>query len=309
MLVGETPGFWPTEEAVRLGRFVDATPEHRERLDALPGRVEQTLVKALAVRPADRFSTPGEFVQALVTASESSRRFSDSELQAIIGRAAELQAQNRTEESALSLGGVEQVAAEVGIPPERVREAVKELDDRSRQAATRRPRPPSRDDVPERLWVERAVEREVVESDYVAIVDEIRRTIGDAGHVKLFFSGSLAWSTGASRDVGRDIQVTITPQAGRTLIRIEETLSLPGGQLMAPILGTAGGGILGILISLGLGVSGWVMIPAGLLGFWGGSLTASSILRRNAEHRTPQLERLADRLAVLAKGAASVQGL
>ncbi|UCC49393.1 MAG: serine/threonine protein kinase, partial [Gemmatimonadota bacterium] len=61
MLVGETPALWPMEEAQRLGRFIDAPPKHRECLDGLPGRVEQVLVRALAVRPADRFASPVEF--------------------------------------------------------------------------------------------------------------------------------------------------------------------------------------------------------------------------------------------------------
>jgi serine/threonine protein kinase len=31
MLVGETPGLWPSDEALRMGRLLDAAPEHRVR--------------------------------------------------------------------------------------------------------------------------------------------------------------------------------------------------------------------------------------------------------------------------------------
>ncbi len=68
MLVGQTPVGWPVPEDSRLGRLTDAPPEHRARLDALPGRVEQALARALALRPADRFDSPGELAEALATA-------------------------------------------------------------------------------------------------------------------------------------------------------------------------------------------------------------------------------------------------
>ncbi len=35
MLIGETPGLWPTDEAVSLQYFVDVRPEHRESREHL----------------------------------------------------------------------------------------------------------------------------------------------------------------------------------------------------------------------------------------------------------------------------------
>ena len=131
MMVGDTPGLWPTEEATRVGRFLDATPEHRERLDELPGRIEQVLSKALAMRPPDRFATPVEFVDALAAASDGSRaRYSDIRAHEIINRAVELQAGRSTVTDGLPTSVLEEVAVEVGIPPERVREALVELGQR-----------------------------------------------------------------------------------------------------------------------------------------------------------------------------------
>ena len=127
MMVGDTPGLWPTEEATRVGRFLDASAEHRERLDELPGRVEQVLSKALAMRPADRFTTPVEFVDALAAATDGNRaRYSDIRAHEIINRAVELQA-GRSTGAGLPTSVLEEVAVEVGIPPERVREALVEL--------------------------------------------------------------------------------------------------------------------------------------------------------------------------------------
>jgi hypothetical protein len=128
MMVGDTPGLWPTEEATRVGRFLDAEPEHRERLDELPGRAEQVLSKALAMRPPDRFATPVEFVDALAAATDGNRaRYSDIRAHEIINRAVELQAARSTVTDGLTTNTLEEVAIEVGIPPERVREAIAEL--------------------------------------------------------------------------------------------------------------------------------------------------------------------------------------
>jgi len=128
MLVGDTPGLWLTEEAVRLGRLVDAEANHRTQLDKLPGRVEQVLARGLAMRPTDRYPTPTGFADALVAVlGTTDVKFREIQVQQIIGRAAQLQAESPLDEDAFSLGTLEQVAAEVGIPAERVREAVEQL--------------------------------------------------------------------------------------------------------------------------------------------------------------------------------------
>jgi hypothetical protein len=127
MVVGEPPGLWPAEEANRLGRFVDAPSKHRERLDTLPGRWEQALVKALAMRRKDRFTSPLDFIAALDAASGHRRRYDAEKIREIIGRAAQAQAQAPTTEGRLSIQAVEDVAAEVGVPVIHVRDAVHEL--------------------------------------------------------------------------------------------------------------------------------------------------------------------------------------
>lgn len=305
MLIGEPPGLWPTEKAIRLGRFIDAPPSHRPRLDGLPGRVEQVLVRALAMRPVDRFPRPGDFANALAQATESRERYSDEELREIIARAAQLQAENPTQEEALSIGSIEQIAAEVGIPPDRVRQAMSELERRPPQRLVRRPGPAVPVQQSKRLIIERAVPREVPESAYLSFVDEIRATLATAGHVSLFFGGSLVWKTTPTDEPGRNIEITINVQGGETRIRIEERLDLVGVRALVPAFGAAGGGVLGILLSVALGGDDWAMIiPAGLLALWGGFLAASTIVSSDSKRRKPELEALADRLEVLAERAA-----
>ena len=65
LLVGDTPGLWPTEKALDAGRFLEAPPAHRMVLDLVSSAVERTMVKAMAMRPEDRFTTPTEFVDGV----------------------------------------------------------------------------------------------------------------------------------------------------------------------------------------------------------------------------------------------------
>jgi serine/threonine protein kinase len=303
MLVGETPGLWPTEDALRLGRFVDASPEHRQRLDGLPGRVEQALVKALAVRPDRRFATPVEFADALTAAAAESVKLSDSQVRKILERAAELEATQPTEEGALSIGAVEQVAADVGIPPELVRQAARELARSPGAEVARRgeiaPRLPERHR--DRVAVDRTVEWEIQESEYEALVNEIQGTLGIVGHVSTV-GRTLTWSPATTGEGVRKVIVTVTRDVGRTRIHIEEHLSLTEWrQVVIGLSGTAGG-LLGALLGLALeggDPSPLLLLPAALGMSWGIFASQHTLMRNLREARMPELEELADRLAAL----------
>ncbi len=227
-LVGEPPGLWLTEEAVRLGRFVDAESHHREQLDGLPGRLEQVLARALAMRRDDRFTTPVEFVEAFVAVTGSAGagpRYSDADLRRVIQRAAELQAKYPTEEGVtFSVGGVEQIGAQVGIPPGRVREAMAELDPRLAEPTAPTARPPQAWPAPITVRVDRTVDGEVTEELYETMVQEMRRTLGTIGNVARV-GRSLVWSSSAPGGVGRNVRVAVTPQGGNTSIHLEEMLA------------------------------------------------------------------------------------
>jgi hypothetical protein len=304
MLIGETPGFWPTEQALRLGRFVDASPEHRECLDGLPGRVEQALVKALAVRPADRFATPVEFADALAAAAEGSVKLSDSQVRRILERAAELEGEHPTEEGALSIGAVEQVAAEVGIPPELVREAARELaqppGSGALATAVDEPAPPG----PRRdaLTADRTVEGELPESGYEALVAEIQAALGIVGHVSTV-GGTLTWSPAAPAGEGRRVIVTVTRQAGQTRIHVEEHLELTGWRQAVATGAGVGGAAFGALLGLALegGDPGpLILIPIALGAFWGLFAGVYSLKDNLRWQREPEVEGLVNRLAAVA---------
>jgi hypothetical protein len=296
MLTGQTPGVWPSDEAVRLGRFVDAPPEHRERLDVIPGRVEQALTRALAVRPADRFATPVEFADALSAAAERGQLLSDAEVRQVLERAAQLQAEHPTEEGALSLGAVEQVAADVGIPPERVREAVRELSYPRASDAVARPFANPYEWRQDTLFLDRAVDGEVPESRYADLVKEIQSTLGIVGHVSTM-GGSLTWSPAAPGSDQRKIVVTVSPDAGATRIHIEERFELSGWRIFAPGWGVGVGIIVGLAVTTYLGAPDRALMFVSLgLGAIGGFMGARAIPWIGKARRLPQLVRLADRL-------------
>ena len=281
MLIGETPAALPSPDDGRVGRLLDAPPEHRERLDRLPGRVEQALVKALAIRPADRFAAPGEFAEALAAAAEGSTQLSETEVDAVLRRASELQARQPTEGSALSIGAVEQVAAEVGIPPEHVRDAVKELSE------AEHPSPPASltlgrtrlEYQKETLILDRTVDREITESANERLVD--------------------TWSPASPGTDQRKIVATITRAADRTHIHIEERFELSGWRIFVPAWGVGAGVILGVLTVAALGLPDRAMLLALMLAPVGGFSSVFLFLRGSAARRKPQLLELADRLAAI----------
>ncbi len=301
MLVGETPGMWPSDEALRVGRFLDASPAHRERLDALPGRVEQTLVRALAIRPADRFATPTAFAEALTAAFARGPALPDAEVSRLLRRAAELEVEHPTREGALSIGGVEQVAAEVGIPPLLVRQAARELVRPTAhvpaEPATRR-----RGFFPSRLVIEHMVAGRIPESAYESVVEEIQRTFGVVG-MGSTLGRSLTWTGMPGGGSGRDVRIAITPEGDGTRIHIEEHLELRGITKAAPGLGAALAGALGAVIAGLLGggdAAGIGMLVGMALGIPG---AIRFILVTQEMQRQPQLEELAERLAARAERA------
>jgi len=320
MLVGGTPASWPGPEDVKLGRLTDLPAEHRRRLDAYPGRVEQVLAKALALRPGDRFSNAGELAQGLASASEKTPSFSESQVRQLLDRAAEIQAREPVEEGALTIGAVEQVAAQVGIPPEHVRKAARELSGGTSSHQLSRRDPVAAAMVGgkwrrrksgrwHQLLVDQVVEGEVPESAYGTMVDQIQTSLGVVGHASVV-GGSLTWSPAAHSETTRSVVVSVTPRRGQTVIHIEETLEIRGfKKAIFPAAGLTAGAF-GALIGWGLGMGE----PAGplfaLLCVGGGIATAFfTATKLDAEKKGPQITALARRLAELAEDEMERKGL
>jgi hypothetical protein len=295
MLIGETPGMWVTDECIELGRFVDATPEHRAILDRLSGSVEEAVVYALALRLEHRFDSPNEFMDAVE--SRDPRKYSATRVRDIVERASENEArQPETVDGSLSLGGVQRLGAEVGIPARQVRRAMQELERPDRLPKTSRFLGEAHV-----LMFERVVDGELPESEYPELVEEIRVTVGNVGVVSTL-GKTLAWHWDGGVD--RSLHVTVHPRGGRTRIRVEERLGNMAGGLFGGIMGGAGGGggipltaILikkaGLMVALGLGV--WGLLIGGTY------VLARTIFTHVVRSRRGQLSGLADRLAAHAE--------
>ena len=309
MVVGEIPGRWPTEEAVRTGRFLEASTVHRSRLTELGSRVEAALVRGLAIRHDQRAPTPAALIDDLTGAGGPGRgprrRYSGGEVQEIVKRASELEATTPTQGGAMTIGGVEALAAEVGIASDAVRAAADALRPPPGVPALLIA-PPVKSNLwiggPMRIAVERVVDGEVPESDYSVMVDETRRILQNVGQVSQL-GRSFSWtaSPGASQ---RKLEIVVSVRAGRTRITIQENF----GPLIGAIFGGIGGGMGGggIWPVIGIVLAAFHLPPSAIgaiVPLWLATTyaTARTIYHRSSGKRVRELQDVADRLAALAR--------
>jgi serine/threonine protein kinase len=294
MLVGETPGLWPTDEAVRLGRFLDAPMAHRELLDRLPGRIEQALTAAMAMSPQSRLRTPAELIARLTDSSGGQQRYPEPRVRSILQRAAEMELEHPTDEGALSLGSVQQIGAQVDLAPDRVRSAAAEL-----EAETRNPAKSGIFGVSAQIDLERSTEGEIRESEYESVLEEIRGALGEVGRINPTLGKSLSWNSLSFQNTlegsGRLIHVMVSPRDGKTKMRVTEG----GGTHTALFVGgTIAGGILGSILGGAIGLEGIQTLPAGVVALSGSYFAFRTIFRALISRRRRVLDALLDRLSL-----------
>jgi serine/threonine protein kinase len=294
MVIGETPGLWPTDEAVRLGRFLDAPANHRQRLDRLPGSVEQGLTRAMSMSPQQRFGSPMELVGALGLPDQRRRKYKNEEVSELVKRAADMQAEQPTEEGALSLGAVQQIAAQVDISPERIREAAQALEVRDAPLAAG-----GIFGVGTKIDLERLVDREIHEDEYESVLEEIRSAMGEVGRINPTLGKSLSWNSLSFQNTvegsGRLTHVMVSPRGGKTKIRITEA----GGAHTAVFAATTViGGILGTSLAGAIGIGGILVAPAVAIAGGASYLASRAVFQRLIRRRQNALRALLDRLSV-----------
>ena len=319
MLIGQTPDGWPAPEDSRLGRLTDAPPEHRARLDAMPGRVEQALARALALRPADRFDSPGELAGALATAVRERIVVPEEEMREIFQRAAALEVEERAPQpEALTMGAVEQVAAEIGIPPERVREAAlgigkyAQSDSSTRHGQGMSPVSDgklltyrSAHDVEyekQRMRASRVLPVEIPESRLPELIPVIEDELDLIGHVSIV-GRTLTWSPAAQGAEGRQIVVTVRPRGEGTEVHLDERLEFTGWRQAAPGMGAGFGMLFGLFLALMMGLQEAALlvtaVPSGALGAW---MAFKGMENTMVDTRRPELQKLVERLSAAVEG-------
>jgi tRNA A-37 threonylcarbamoyl transferase component Bud32 len=305
MIVGEIPGRWPTEEAVRVGRFLEAAAGHRARLAQSGATIEAALVRGLAIRHDQRTATPSVLLDDLRGIVTPRKQYAEADVREIVRRAAELEATNPTMSGAMTIGGVEEIAAEVGIPAELVQRVAQSLDARAAAAPLAPPQPAKRNWLlggPTRLFYERVVPGEVPDLEFPVLVDEIRRELRNVGQVSQL-GRSFTWT--ASRGPGnRQLEVVVSVRGGNTRITVQESLGNLIGGIYGGVGGGMGGGGLGPIIGglidgAGMAPVGLAfVIPAWLLLTWG---TARTSYFYTTRRRARILERLANRMDAVAR--------
>lgn len=260
-------------------------------------------MRGLAIRHDQRTPTPAVLIDELSGAAAPRRRYSGGEVQEIVKRAAELEATAPTAGGAMTIGGVEALAAEVGIASDVVRAAAKSLT----PAGAAAPREPPRSNRwlggPTTLLFERVVDGEVPDSEWLGMVDEIRRAVNNVGQVSQF-GRSFSWVAARRGASQRDLEVAVSVRGGHTRITIRENLASLIGGIYGGIGGGMGGGGIGPIIGIFVGalhMTGAAIataVPVWLLTTFA---TARTAYYYSSRRRVRELEQLADRLATLAR--------
>jgi len=243
--------------------------------------------------------------------SETRRRYGDEEVGLILKRAAELQRQEPTlaaEGGGLSLGELEEIAAEAGIDPRYLRRAAEEVD----TAAV--PLPGEGVDrligAPLILHFERSLAGELPEGGFESLLPEIQDAAEGYGQPSLL-GHTLTWQS-KSPNNERTLQVTVTSRDGRTRIRIEERSSELAARLFGGIIGGVGGGLgLGVGMGVGIGVLQSALFsvawPVGVI--TGSFVIARTFYRSAVRRRQRVLRHLLDRLTETIETAVARQAL
>jgi serine/threonine protein kinase len=306
MIMGEIPGRWVTEDSVREGRFLDASPKHRPLLSSAGEVVERALVHGLALRPDQRTPTPAAFIDELRGKSEGARRkYRRDEIEAIVNRAAEIEATNPTSSGAMTIGGVEQIARDVGIDSRHVRSALAAIGPRSkvRESSMQQPKRNIIIGGPTRLLYERIIEGEVADADFPVLVEEIRLGLGEVGQVAQL-GRSFTWTLSKGSSGLRNVEIAVTVRAGSTRILVQENLNNLIGGVFGGVGGGVGGGGMGPIMG-GL-IGGGLLAPAAagvLIPLW---LTIVYGIARTSYHyavkrRERKLLAVTENLAALAR--------
>jgi hypothetical protein len=225
----------------------------------------------------------------------ATRRYNEKEVSRLLKRAAELQRSERSVPSptGLTLGELEDIAAEAGLDIASLRRAASELESAGASG------PSSLGlriaGAPTRLLLERTLPFEATDVAFEELVHIIQ--VGTDAPGQLSQVGrTLSWSSQSQANPGA-LTILVSVRKGETLVRIEERFGNLAGGLFGGVLGGAGGG-------LGIGAGGAVAAALGGGAFFaiipvvvgGVFLGVRSIFRTVVNRRKHTLDTLMDRI-------------
>jgi hypothetical protein len=227
------------------------------------------------------------------------RRYSEEEVRRLLERATSLQREEGRPGSAsegFTLQELEEIAAEAGIDPLRLRRAATELDSGSQESASRW------DGVigaPPTILFERTVPCEISGPGLEAIAFEIQQALGVLGQPSLV-GNTLTWKSETPSNT-RSLQIVVASRGGETYIRVEEQLNQLAGALFGGLVGGVGCGVgFGVGMGVGFGALGSVLFavafPAGVLGasYLAARTSFSSVARKRRAVLQDLIARLSD---------------
>jgi serine/threonine protein kinase len=340
-LAGRFPFDAQLASAVLIAHVTKAPPLLHTVSPDTPRELCDVIDRCLAKDPGERHQTCAELLDVLASVSRavdaamrdnalakpSTRQqlISDTEAHAIIARAADLQAatgiQPRpapvvgtrdatrpvSETSGHRLANVRDAAVEAGIAPKYVDHALIEHgltpSRDSTQGALRvvtrhRPVNPFVGN-PTQLQFEIVVDGEMPQADFDLLVDTIRECAGEAGQLAAV-GRSFSWQ---SSPVKGNLHVTVLPRAGKTTIRVSESMRALVTGLFGGLFGL--GSVVTAPIWLGIGL-GAVHSGAFTLVMWAATASLSygsarGLFGRGLRQREGVLRDLAETLALQAR--------
>lgn len=226
-----------------------------------------------------------------------SRRFNESDTDAILRRAAELAsgAEQTPTQRGLTIDEMEALAGEAGLDPALVQRAAHEVTLKQAESAS------PWVGAPRRIVLERQFEDEFTEEVWEGMVGETQRTLGGMGFASQV-GRTRTWTVshgGGSRGRGsRVVTVTASVHQGKTVVRVDESLSQLAGAMFGGIVGGVGGGSTGLWLGIGMGllhspVAAVALVLGGVAGAYG---LARALFGRVFRKRSEELGDLLNRL-------------
>lgn len=237
--------------------------------------------------------------------SNGERRYSEDEFALVLRMASEVEdvpdpgSDRIPDEGGFTLSQIREIAAEVGIDPERV----------SRAAALL---PSAEESVWARLLgghprhrLQHSVSGEVAEKDLVRIIEVARNSLGVQGETREVL-GALEWK-GSNNVTG--YSVSATPREGATTIQV----SADRTESMMGIYGGVGMGVLGIValtsVKLVFGETDAGIVAGLLTGIPPGLLAARALWKKSTKKWRRRLLQLMDALAEEAEASLRREGV
>jgi serine/threonine-protein kinase len=149
-----------------------------------------------------------------------------------------------------------------------------------------------------RVDFEIVVDGEMPEDDFVLLAEIIRRVTGEAGQVAAV-GRAFSWQTHPEK---RSLQVSVLPRAGKTTIRVSESLKALAGGIIGALTGGGGGGLGMLWTALGASLHDPLF---GVL-MWGGTIALTYVASRGifgrvSRVRVKEARTLAEALAAQAR--------